>query len=523
MQLLEWRARARERRARAREQRARNLTVTGRVVERGTVEVGAGKKDATQWGGSSSLVVERGLHVLGSRGLLVLGSRTKKGRVTLEDLWQSLTGEALVTGGAGFLVSHEEADDIVSGWKCFFAKKRAESEMKEGGDGETDRDDDREVASDSKYPVLSVTSDQYTTWCKPWMNSLIIKVLGWSVPKHVLMDRVRRMWKPKQPLKVVPLSNEYYIVSFSSKEDRDYAYYEGPWMINDHYLLVQCWRPNFNPGRADCQRKVAVWIRIPDLPLEFCSRVIGNNWKYDREDKQLVYEGLHLVCFNCGRYGHDQEQCANGREEVHTTPPPCLVVGITLVLKWCFTGICAGHHQVWLDLRRRRGMREELRLGAYLVGDRTKSGGAVLGVYNRDVRDPGKQKKYESIEVGSKRKKDDGPKGFGKENKPRPKPKTKTKSNVNPEAQGVELLNTFTVLQGPISVEENQRSGGPSDVSNNPLPSTPITRQHADGNCVVVDMVMAGSSMGPAGGVVEKNGMANYLGNGLGPTSANQF
>ncbi|KAI9111112.1 hypothetical protein K1719_017987 [Acacia pycnantha] len=254
----------------------------------------------------------------------------------------------LSPGGLGFLVSHEEADDIVSGWKGFFAKECSEPEMEKGGDAEVGSDEEMGGAPGGRYPVLSMTSDQYTTWCKPWMNSLIMKVLGLSVPRHVLIDRVRRMWKPKQPLKVVPLSNEYYIVSFSSKEDRDYAYYEGPWMIDDHYLLVQRWRPNFNPKKADCQRRVAVWVRIPDLPLEFCTveslgiigNMIGRMIKIDRstsiydkgefaricvevdlhkpllpaftvfgEDKQLVYEGLHLVCFSCGKYGHARENC----------------------------------------------------------------------------------------------------------------------------------------------------------------------------------------------------------------------
>lgn len=82
---------------------------------------------------------------------------------------------------------------------------------------------------ESKYPTLKVTAEQYTTWCRPWMNSLIIKLLDAHVPKHVLMDRVRRMWKPQDPVKVVPLSNDYYIVSFTKREDRDYAFQEGPW------------------------------------------------------------------------------------------------------------------------------------------------------------------------------------------------------------------------------------------------------------------------------------------------------
>ncbi|KAI9084135.1 hypothetical protein K1719_033933 [Acacia pycnantha] len=175
-------------------------------------------------------------------------------------------------------------------------------------------------APPSQYPVLSMTEEQYTSWCRPWMNSLIIKVLGLSVPKHVLFD-----W-----------------------EDRDYAFSEGPWMIDDHYLLVQRWRPNFNPLRADCQRKIVVLIRIPDLPMEFCTveslgligNMIGKIVKIDRstsiyekggfaricveidlqtpslpafkgfgEERQLVYEGLHLVCFRCGKYGHERMVC----------------------------------------------------------------------------------------------------------------------------------------------------------------------------------------------------------------------
>ncbi|KAI9121691.1 hypothetical protein K1719_008724 [Acacia pycnantha] len=192
----------------------------------------------------------------------------------------------LSPGGLGYLVSHAEEDDIVNGWKGFFARKNEEMETRPG-DAETEKQGAMGDGSTSGYPVLSVTSEQYTTWCRPWMNSLTIKLLGLSVPKHVLIDRVRRMWKPWQPLKVVPLSNDYYIVSFSSMEDRDYALYEGPWMVDDYYLLVQRWWPNFNPWKADYQRRIAVWVRIPDLPMEFCTvESLGPYWEYDREDGQ---------------------------------------------------------------------------------------------------------------------------------------------------------------------------------------------------------------------------------------------
>ncbi|XP_028758744.1 uncharacterized protein LOC114717714 [Neltuma alba] len=194
-----------------------------------------------------------------------------------------------------------------------------------------------------------MTAEQYTTWCQPWMNSLIIKVLETHVQRHILIDRVHRMWKSKvNPMKVTPLSNDYYIISFTSREDRDYAFHEGPWMIDDHYLLVQRWCPNFNPWKADNQRKITAWIRIPDLPMEFYNveslgmigNMVGRTIKIDRstsiydkggfarlcveidlqqplptaftafgEDRQIVYEGLHMVCFHCGRYGHQKHAC----------------------------------------------------------------------------------------------------------------------------------------------------------------------------------------------------------------------
>ncbi|KAI9127860.1 hypothetical protein K1719_000853 [Acacia pycnantha] len=125
-----------------------------------------------------------------------------------------------------------------------------------------------------------------------------------------------------------------------SKEDRDYAYYEGPWMINDHYLLVQRWRPNFNPGRADCQRKVAVWIRIPDLPLEFCTvesleiigNMIGKIIKIDRSTSIYDKGGFARICV-----------------EVDLLKP-----------------------LLPADLRMRRGVREERRLGAVFMGVQLK-------------------------------------------------------------------------------------------------------------------------------------------------------
>lgn len=130
------------------------------------------------------------------------------------------------------------------------------------------------------------------------------------------------------------------------------SYFGGPWMVADHYLTVRTWHPNFDPFEASID-KVAVWVRLPDLAMEYYDSAvlwkigdrIGKTLKVDRATSgglrgnfaricvevdltkpllakiklrrrilRIMYEGLHLICFQCGQYGHKQEICSH-------TPP----------------------------------------------------------------------------------------------------------------------------------------------------------------------------------------------------------
>ncbi|KAI9096828.1 hypothetical protein K1719_025811 [Acacia pycnantha] len=231
---------------------------------------------------------------------------------------------------AGFLVQHSVDDDIVQGWKSYFHQMN-EKEGR-GSLAESDEEDDQETRRlEGKPGVLKFTADEYSAWCLPWKNALIIKVLGANFPTYIICDRINRIWHPWDPLKLIPLTNGYFIVSFSNKEDREYAFQEGPWMIEDHYLIVQRWRPNFNPWKANLQCNIAAWVRLPDVPFEFYNaeslhridrkmiRVDRSTSIYDKgglaqicveidlrqpllpsytvfgEERPIIYEGLHRV------------------------------------------------------------------------------------------------------------------------------------------------------------------------------------------------------------------------------------
>ncbi|XP_028753465.1 uncharacterized protein LOC114713055 [Neltuma alba] len=123
----------------------------------------------------------------------------------------------------------------------------------------------------------------------------------------------------------------------------------GPWLIYDHYLSVQPWNQDFDPDEEKIT-KIAAWIRISKLPLDYydkgilyvlgsqVGRVLKVNMNTLRrtkghfarlcveldlneplrplilingKERRIQYESIHLVCLECGRYGHDVDHCTH--------------------------------------------------------------------------------------------------------------------------------------------------------------------------------------------------------------------
>lgn len=223
-------------------------------------------------------------------------------------------------------------------------------------DGENKEDNTYADSDDDVYdkeedeadcPLICLTKEEKAELRGKWRNSLIVKVWGRTVGYTYLLKRLKTIWKPKAFLDLVALENGYFLVKFYAMEDYKFARDEGPWTVLDHYLVVKEWAPDFDP-MTDRTEKLIVWVRFPCLPIEYFDwkflKKVGEKigrpiradqntgttargrfarlcvevditkpllarFKLRKRVRTIEYEGIHLVCFGCGIYGHRQDEC----------------------------------------------------------------------------------------------------------------------------------------------------------------------------------------------------------------------
>lgn len=170
-------------------------------------------------------------------------------------------------------------------------------------------------------------------------------------------QRTKDFWKLEWGCQMIDMENGYFLARFYKREDYFHVLESGPWIVMGHYLTVTKWKPNFRSSDGHVQTTL-VWIHLPELPMELfdeevlyaIGNAIGRTTKVDNTTLQIrrgryarvcvevdhakplvpfitvlgrhqrvEYEGLHLICFGCGKYGHQADNCPLS---VATQPPP---------------------------------------------------------------------------------------------------------------------------------------------------------------------------------------------------------
>lgn len=214
-------------------------------------------------------------------------------------------------------------------------------------------------------PKVSISDDRLKELCRPWKDALVVTLVGRNTNLNMMRDRLVRLLRSDN-FEIVDLPNNHFVFKSGDKTLCKKLLFEGPWVIQGHYLAVQRWSPNFNPY-CNRSRKVAIWVRIPTLPIHMYSadlmwelgNLIGKALKVDINtlaqrdnnknevarakfarvsvevdlNKKLLariqvrskvypveYEGLNAICFKCGLYGHNQEGCPLLAQSTTETP-----------------------------------------------------------------------------------------------------------------------------------------------------------------------------------------------------------
>nr|POF05057.1 hypothetical protein CFP56_35619 [Quercus suber] len=183
--------------------------------------------------------------------------------------------------------------------------------------------------------ALKLSKEEKRRIREPWGQSIIVKTFGRNVGYMFLSSRLRTMWKPVGRMDIIDLEHGHFLIKFELKPDLDEVLKGGPWFV------------------------VAVWLRLPDLPIEFyeptilkkIGNTIGPVLKIDSHtfngergrfariciqtnvEKPLIktvkigkvvqavqYEGINDICFACGRIGHKKEGCSTIIKGPETPP-----------------------------------------------------------------------------------------------------------------------------------------------------------------------------------------------------------
>ncbi|CAL1395202.1 unnamed protein product [Linum trigynum] len=196
-------------------------------------------------------------------------------------------------------------------------------------------------------PALRVSTDFKNRLCAPWHRTLVVRLLGIKVGFNTICSRLRAQWRPTGTMEVRDLDEDCYLVKLNNDQDYFKALTDGPWVIFDHYLVVQQWTPKFKLSDP-LPKTMIVWVQLPALKIHFYHKevltslgnLIGRTIKLDYhtltqqrakfarlavevdlskplvpriwldDDWQKVeYENLPTVCFECGKIGHQSTDC----------------------------------------------------------------------------------------------------------------------------------------------------------------------------------------------------------------------
>lgn len=168
-----------------------------------------------------------------------------------------------------------------------------------------------------------------------------------KISHQFLKSKLIELWQPNEPLILIDLGYNYFIVKFIKGENSNKALHGGPWFILGSFLSMRLWEPNFAPQSSTISHS-AIWACLPHLSMEIydktvlerigrklggllkidaytsatlrghyartCIQVslnipVKKSVKIENHRQKIVYEGKGTLCTGCGCLGHTSKTC----------------------------------------------------------------------------------------------------------------------------------------------------------------------------------------------------------------------
>ncbi|CAN1164705.1 hypothetical protein LINPERHAP2_LOCUS25724 [Linum perenne] len=182
-----------------------------------------------------------------------------------------------------------------------------------------------EAVVNPRCPIVQFSDTEISEFYKPWSKALVVRVLEKSFAYPVLKRRLETIWAKAGHIQVADMSNDFFLVRFSSADDYQRAAFNGPWKIAVNRIGNHIGR-TVRMDLATAEGARARYARVC-VEVDLSKPLLG---KYQIGDRVFLveYESLENICFHCGIYGHKDDSCPSmtsnakaDNAEVPISPP----------------------------------------------------------------------------------------------------------------------------------------------------------------------------------------------------------
>lgn len=106
------------------------------------------------------------------------------------------------------------------------------------------------ILTDEHCPAILLSKEEKIQIRKPWKNTLVMKMFDGNVGYMGLMRKLGKKYNLRGEMSLTDIGHKLFIARFTNVADYNFVLIQGPWMIDDNYLTIRKWIPNFVPDES---------------------------------------------------------------------------------------------------------------------------------------------------------------------------------------------------------------------------------------------------------------------------------